>query len=140
MGLRPVGWFVRALQLLKQKFAEERPSGRLILYCEDTSKTYTSEFVAAVLDDEGHREGLFEARSEHLGVGFVWVGRGEERLGLRGLHGSLAILARPQHLQLGGVPSPLDRYNGARWAAMAVDFLEQAGTRARTPAPGGRAG
>lgn len=63
-------WAGVLLQLLKQKFAEERPSGRLILYCEDTSKTYTSEFVAAVLDDEGQREGLFEARSEHLGVRF----------------------------------------------------------------------
>jgi len=32
-----------------------------------------------------------------------------------------------QHLQQGGQPSPIDRYNGARWAARAVDFLDDQG-------------
>jgi len=38
-----------------------------------------------------------------------------------------ALLVLNQHLQQGGQPSPIDRYNGARWAARAVDFLDEQG-------------
>ena len=71
------------IRLLKRKFGENHTNGRIVLYCEDTSQTYTSEFVAALLDEEGRRAGLFEARAEHLGVRprlrrAVWgFGRGE---------------------------------------------------------------
>ena len=41
-------------------------------------------------------------------------------------------------MQQGGLPSPLDRYNGARWAAKAVEYFERQGapglcTSARAP-------
>ena len=42
-----------------------------------------------------------------------------------------------QHLQQGGVPSPLDRYNGARWAAISVDYLERIGKRSDVRAVAG---
>lgn len=54
-------------QALKRKYASDK-NGRLIMYCEYTSETYTPEFIAKLLNEEGRRCGLFEARAERLGV------------------------------------------------------------------------
>ena len=67
-------------QQLKRKFSMDRNVGRLILRAEDSSNTYTTEFIAKLLDEEGMAAGLFDARSINLGVRrrpsalVAWVG------------------------------------------------------------------
>ena len=55
-------------QQMKRKFALDRNVGRIILRAENSSNTYTTEFIASLLDEEGTASGLFDARSINLGV------------------------------------------------------------------------
>lgn len=84
------------LEQLKRKFGDKRGLGRVIVRCENSSSTYTIEFIAALLNEEGKKSGLFDARTCNLG-----------------------------HLQQGGTPSPLDRVRGVRLASKCLDSIEQ---------------
>ena len=58
----------RLAQQLKRKFVRDRNVGRLILRAENSSETYTTEFIASLLNAEGNSCGIFDARSANLGV------------------------------------------------------------------------
>ena len=65
-------WFLLLVghwaQQLKRKFVRDRNVGRLILRAENSSETYTTEFIASLLNAEGNSCGIFDARSANLGV------------------------------------------------------------------------
>ena len=56
------------MQQLKKKFRDFRGIGRVIIRCENSSPTYTVDFIASLLNEEGKKCGLFDAKTCHLGV------------------------------------------------------------------------
>jgi len=86
------------VMMMNKKFSYDKNEGRIILRNEESSETYTTDFITTLFNEEGRLSGLFDCRSVNLG-----------------------------HLQQGGAPSPLDRFRAVRFSVKGMTWLMKAG-------------